>query len=155
MGFLDKFISGVAKNTYRGICKAMIDSYNRVKQQNPRASKRELYALALSLRPTYQREESSSFTFTKRRHELTIKEEDDLKEVTMRVIIIETLPFDKNPNLKFVIDTFMNMPAASELLLDTNIIEGMLPFGTNKNFITTTLKEISESLEEEFKDFKE
>lgn len=41
----------------------MIRSYNKVKQQNPNLSKRELYALALSLRPTYKRGKFDSYTF--------------------------------------------------------------------------------------------
>jgi len=155
MGFLGKIFSGFTKNTYKGICRAMINSYRKVKQQNPKASKRELYASALSLRPTWKRKSESSFTFTKGKAKLIIEENDDLETVVMKVIIEETLPLDNYPGLRIVMDALMKMPGASELFLDSNRIESMLPFGVDKNFITITLKEISEILGEEFKDFKE
>ncbi len=99
MGFLDNIFSSISKNTYRGICKAMIDSYNKVKQQNPKATKKELYALALSLRPTWERENPSSFTFAKGRHKLTIEKKDTFKDVVRNVIILETRPpFTSDPN---------------------------------------------------------
>lgn len=99
MGFLDKLFSGVAKNTHRGTCKAMIGSYNKVKQQNPKTTKRELYALAFSLRPTWERESLSSFTFRKGETKLTIEKGDKFQDVVRNVIIIETIPsFTSDPN---------------------------------------------------------
>lgn len=133
MGFLDKIFSGFARNTYRGICRVMINSYNKVKQQNPDASKRELYALALSMRPTWKRENLSSFTFTKGSHKLTIEEKDTFKDVVRNVIILETAP-----------------PAPYEMPL---FIASHMKRGGK--FMINYFKEVGQVIEEEFKDFKE
>lgn len=97
MGLLDKILSYFEINTYRGICRAMINSYNKVKQRNPNASQRELYALAFSLRPTWRRKEPSSFIFTKGQKELIIKDTDKFEDLVRNIIILETLP-DFAPN---------------------------------------------------------
>jgi len=106
MGFFDNIFSSFAMSTYKGICRAMINSYKAVKKQNPNVSKRELYALALSLRPTYQRINPSSFTFKKGGRELTIEEKDAFRDVVMRVIIIETDPLDMREVVGAMIEGF-------------------------------------------------
>lgn len=92
MGFLNNIFSIFARSTYKGICKAMIGSYNSVKKQNPNAPPRELYALALSLRPTWKRESPSLYTFMKGTSRVTIEEKDTFKDVVMKVIFTETSP---------------------------------------------------------------
>lgn len=92
MGFFDKIFSGLAKNTYKGICRAMINSYRKVKQQNPKVEKRELYALVLSLRPGWKRSNPASFTFKKGAQELTIDKDDVFENVVRGVIHLETKP---------------------------------------------------------------
>lgn len=95
MGFLDKILAPFATKIYKGTCRAMINSYNKVKQQNPNLSKRELYALALSLRPTYKRENPNSYTFhggIKRENIIIIEQKDTLREVVRKIIYTETSP---------------------------------------------------------------
>ena len=104
MGFFDNFFSFISMNTYKGICKAMIRSYNMVKRQNPDVSKRELYALALSLRPTWKRKDSTTFTFYRGDRtltELTIEKKDTFQDVLRTLIYTETsssLTFGPNLN---------------------------------------------------------
>lgn len=112
MGFLDNIFSSFEKSTYRGICRAMIKSYYKVKKQNPDASPRELYALALSLRPTWERKDSSSFTFTKGKIKLTIEKNDRFRDVVRNVIILETMPRGATRNQSFLIDSFREISEA-------------------------------------------
>lgn len=105
MGFLNNIFSSFEKNTYRGICRAMIKSYNGVKKQNPDASSRELCALALSLRPTWKREKPSSFVFIRVSRNLIIEKNDKLKEVVRKIIIAETLPLGASRDPNFLMNT--------------------------------------------------
>lgn len=82
-----------AKNTYKGICQAMLRSYKQAKEQNPDVSAKELYALALSQRPTYKRKSPESFIFiTRKGEEFKIGDKDTFKDVVLNVINHETIP---------------------------------------------------------------
>lgn len=147
-------LSFLAKNTYKGICRTMINSYNKVKKQNPKATKRELYALALSLRPTWKRENLISFTFIRGKYKLYISDGDNLKDVVAKIILIETFPTIDSLPLEVVINAITKMPTLSEML-NSRWIANMFPFAIDKGSVMTILKEISEVLDEEFEDFKE
>ena len=122
MGFFNNILSGLAKNTARGTCKTMINSYKKFKQHYPGVSKRELYALVFSSRPTWKREEPSSFLFTSGRKNLTIEEKYTFRDLVRNLIILETAPTGLSHNIELSVDYFKNL---------------------------------SQVLDEEFKDFKE
>lgn len=89
-----------AKQIYKNICRAMLNAYKKSKEQHPSASERELCALALSLRPTWQRKTNDSFTFQRKGEDvLTIEKDDSLEDVIRNVIAEETFPIgiSKNP----------------------------------------------------------
>lgn len=131
MGFLDKILAPFATNIYKGTCRAMINSYNKVKQQNPNLSKRELYALTLSLRPTYKREDPSSYTFhggIRGENIIVIEQKDTFRGVVRKIIYTETTP-SFSPFLRPEDPKFLNYQKY--------------------------LVEVEETVNEEFKDFKE
>lgn len=114
MGFLNNIFSSFEKNAYKGICKAMINSYNKLKKAHPDTPQKELYAQALSLRPTWKRE-ASSFSFKKGERILTIKDGEKFSDVVRNVIILETIPVGASRDQTFIANTLRNI---SEVLAE-------------------------------------
>lgn len=115
MGFFNNLLSNLSKNTARQTCKTMINSYNKFKQHYPNLSKREIYTLTLSSRPTWKRENPSSFVFISGRKKLTIKKEDTFRDVVRNLIILETAPTGLSHNIELSVNYFKNL---SEVLME-------------------------------------
>ena len=109
MGFFNNLLSNFSKNIVRQTCKTMINSYSKFKQHYPDISKRELYALTLSSRPTWKRETPSSFTFISGRKTLTIEEKDTFRDVVRNLIILEIAPTGLSHNMELSLDYFRNL----------------------------------------------
>lgn len=95
MGIFSKISSSFERSSYRGTCRAMIRAYNKVKQQNPNASHRELCAMALSFRPGWKK--VYPFVFTNGEISplgtpeiLEIRANDNLRDVARNLILLET-----------------------------------------------------------------
>lgn len=119
MGIFNKVLSGFEGNTYKSIATAMFRAYQQAKKQNPKASERELSALALDKRPTWERE-GGSFTFTKGRSTLTIEKGHTLRDVIRDVIIIETMPAGASHNPEFAVETLRKMSKAINEVIESH-----------------------------------
>jgi len=111
MGLFENFFNKIETKAQSGICKNLISSYNIVKKQNPDINKRELYALSLLLRPTYKRGGIGSYRFTKNNRELIINENDNLKDVAKKVMILEASSWlirsDARTEMKYIVKITM------------------------------------------------
>jgi hypothetical protein len=114
MGFFTNIFSSFAISTYKGICKAMINSYNNTKKYNPGISRKELYALSFAMRPGWKRENPSSYTFGKGSNKITIENKDTFKDLVMKVIFAETSPSSIVMNQEYIMEVATAVKEAFE-----------------------------------------
>lgn len=104
MGFFDKILTSFETSTYRGICNAMLDSYEIFLKKSLNETKQELFAQALDARPTYKRG-GSSFVFTKGGRRFSIDEGDSLESFLRNLIMFETMPVGSVSNMEYFVPT--------------------------------------------------
>jgi hypothetical protein len=97
MNFLQNFFNKLNEHVYRNTCQTLFNSYKKSKKLYPDASKQELGAMTLSFRPTYKKDSINPYVFIKGDRIITIQEDDEIKDLIIKVIMTEHSPGFDNP----------------------------------------------------------
>ncbi len=92
MKFFQNFFNKLDEYIYRSTCQVLFNSYKKSKEIYPNASEQELCVMTLSFRPTYRKDSINKNVFIKGGRTITIKEDEGIRDLIIKVIMTEHSP---------------------------------------------------------------
>ena len=104
MGLLNFFV----KKAFKANVRVLTHSYLTVKQKNPDRDEKELYALVLESRHSYERDGSSPLAFTYKNLSIDVSKFESIKHLIAAVIIAEQRDLKLSATKQLELDSILN-----------------------------------------------